>query len=59
VSIYCGIFFISDIPAKDLKNIPSSVKGVINLSEGMRTLFFLVIMFSNLTFFGFWVYKML
>lgn len=59
VSIYCGIFFISDIPAKDLKSVPQSVKGVINLSETMKLLFFLVIMLSNIIFFGFWAYKML
>ena len=59
VSIYCGIFFITDIPDKDFKKIPESVKGVINLSETTRTVFFLIIMFSNAGFFGYWVYKML
>ncbi len=58
-SIYCGIFFITDIPAKDLKLIPASVKGVINLSEGMRLVFFFIILLSNLVFFGYWLYKML
>jgi hypothetical protein len=59
ISIYCGIFFISDVPTKDMINVPQSVKGIINLSEGMRMFFFMVIMLANLVFFGFWFYKML
>jgi hypothetical protein len=59
VSIYCGIFFITDIPAKDLKQIPASVKGIVSLSEGMRLVFFFIIMLSNIVFFGYWLYKML
>jgi hypothetical protein len=59
VSIYCGIFFIADVPTKDMATIPASVKGIINLSETMRLLFFMVIMISNIVFFGYWVYKML
>ena len=58
-STYCGIFFITDIPKEDLKLIPASVKGVINLSEGMRLVFFMIIMLSNIVFFGYWVYKIL
>jgi len=59
LSIYCGIFFITDIPAKDVPNLPMSVKSGITLSETMRFLFFIVIMVANLCFFGFWFYKML
>jgi hypothetical protein len=59
ISIYCGIFFISDVPAKDMKDVPQSVKGIINLSEGMRLFFFMVIMIANVVFFGFWMYKMI
>jgi len=59
VSIYCGIFFIADVPTKDMETIPASVKGIINLSETMRLIFFMVIMIANVVFFGFWAYKML
>ncbi len=59
VSIYCGIFFIADVPSKDMASVPASVKGIINLSETMRLFFFMVIMISNIVFFGYWVYKML
>jgi hypothetical protein len=57
LSIYCGIFFITDIPSKDVPNLPMSVKSGITLSEPMRFVFFLVIMVANLTFFGYWLYK--
>jgi hypothetical protein len=59
VSIYCGIFFIADVPTKDMATIPASVKGIINLSETMRLFFFMVIMIANIVFFGYWAYKML
>jgi hypothetical protein len=59
ISIYCGIFFISDIPTKDFLSLPTSVKGGITLSDMMKLIFFLIIMISNLTFFGYWLYKML
>lgn len=59
ISIYCGIFFISDIPAKDFLSLPTSVKGGITLTEMMKLIFFMIIMIANLTFFGFWLYKML
>lgn len=59
LSIYCGVFFIADIPSKDVPDLPTSVKSVLSLSDEMRFLFFLIIMVSNLIFFGYWVYKML
>jgi hypothetical protein len=58
-SIFCGIFFISDIPAKDLPNLPNSVKGGITLSEEMKLVFFAIIMISNLAFFGYWFFNIL
>jgi hypothetical protein len=57
LSIYCGIFFIADIPSKDVPILPMSVKSGITLSEPMRFVFFLVIMVANLTFFGYWFFK--
>lgn len=59
ISIYCGIFFISDVAAEDLAALPSSVKGIVTLSTNMRLAFFFIIMLANLAFFGFWAYKML
>ena len=59
ISIYCGIFFITNIPQSDVLALPSSVKSVVTLSNNMKLLFFLVIMISNLMFFGMWLYKMI
>lgn len=58
LSIYCGIFYITDVPAKDIPNLPTTVKSALTLSEPMKFLFFAVIMISNLSFFGYWLYKM-
>ncbi|TNV88247.1 hypothetical protein FGO68_gene13755 [Halteria grandinella] len=59
ISIYCGIFFITNIPPEDLDDLPQSVKGVIALSPGMRLSFFFMIILANLVFFGYWAYKMI
>jgi hypothetical protein len=59
LSIYCGIFFITDIPAKDVPNLPTSVKSGITLSEAMKFLFFVIILVANIAFFGYWFYKMM
>lgn len=59
LSIYCGIFFITDIPSKDVPNLPSSVKSGVTLSEAMKFLFFIIIMAANIAFFGYWFYKMM
>jgi hypothetical protein len=59
LSIYCGIFFISDIPQKDIPNLPFSVKGGITLGHITKFVLFGVIMLANLIFFGYWLYKML
>jgi hypothetical protein len=58
VSIYCGVFFITSVPVSALASLPTSVKGVITLSNEMKFVLFGVIMFSNLLFFFMWVYKM-
>jgi hypothetical protein len=59
LSIYCGIFFITDIPSKDVPNLPTSVKSGITLSEAMKFLFFVIIIVANIAFFGYWFYKMM
>ncbi len=59
LSIYCGIFFLTDVPTVDVNKLPTTVKGNITLTETTRTLLFLLIMVSNLTFFGYWLYKMM
>ncbi len=59
LSIYCGIFFITDIPSKDVPSLPTSVKSSITLSEPMKFLFFVIIMVANLAFFGYWFFKMM
>mmetsp|Transcript_42464 Transcript_42464/g.40708 ORF Transcript_42464/g.40708 Transcript_42464/m.40708 type:complete len:111 (+) Transcript_42464:1-333(+) len=53
ITIYCGIFFISDT------HTPASSTSVeLVLSESVKTLFFVVIVAVNLVFFVFWGLKM-
>lgn len=59
LSIYCGIFFITDIPTKDMGSLPQSVKSAITLSDTMKFLFFAIIMVTNIGFFGYWTFKMI
>lgn len=58
LSIYCGFFFISSIPEADMANLPAAVKGGIALSDNMKLFLFGIILIANLSFFGFWAYKM-
>lgn len=59
LSIFCGIFFISSIPASDIPNIPESVKGTIVLSDNMKFALFAVIVAANVLFFSSWIYNMI
>ena len=59
LTIYCGIFFISNIPSKDVSSLPDYVVGYIVLSNELQLLFFSIILISNLCFITYWVYKML
>mmetsp|Transcript_34091 Transcript_34091/g.33280 ORF Transcript_34091/g.33280 Transcript_34091/m.33280 type:complete len:194 (+) Transcript_34091:818-1399(+) len=53
ITIYCGLFFISD-----MKDSQESGAAQLVLSEAVKMLFFVVIVFVNLVFFIFWGYKM-
>lgn len=59
ITIYCGVFYISNVSADDKAAMPASVKNSVTLSPTMSLIFFLMIMAVNMGFFGYWVYKML
>ena len=59
ITIYCGVFYISNVSAEDKAVMPATVKNSITLSPTMSLIFFLMIMAVNMGFFGYWVYKML
>lgn len=58
LSIYCGFFFISSIPEADMASLPAVVKGGIALSDNMKLILFMIILISNVCFFGYWAFKM-
>ncbi len=59
LSIYCGIFFIANIPSEFVDDIPPEVKGGISLDRGTNLFFFFIILASNLVFIFFWLYKIM
>lgn len=59
LTIYCGIFFITNIKSSDVDSLPPSVVGYIVLSENLKLIFFCIILISNLCFITYWAYKML
>mmetsp|Transcript_34101 Transcript_34101/g.33290 ORF Transcript_34101/g.33290 Transcript_34101/m.33290 type:complete len:113 (+) Transcript_34101:242-580(+) len=54
VTIYCGLFFISDTASFSI----AFGKSELILSEEVKMFFFLIIVSVNLIFFFFWLYKM-
>ena len=59
LSIYCGIFFIANVPAKFQSDIPAEVVGTIELTNGADLFFFFVILAANLVFFFYCVFQLL
>jgi hypothetical protein len=58
LTVYCGLFFISDTPAYWLTAIPEMAEKALELSNGTKLFFFFVIVFVNLIFLAYWAYKM-
>eukprot|EP00347_Sterkiella_histriomuscorum_P016469 403353061 len=59
MSVYCGIYFVANVPDEYQKDIPQEVKGGIDLGSQTEMFFFAVILISNLLFFMYWVLKFL
>eukprot|EP00347_Sterkiella_histriomuscorum_P001801 403370625 len=58
ITIYCGIFFVINKPKKWIEQNPDYSQGAVSLSEEVQSLFFAVILISNIIFFSYWSYKM-
>jgi hypothetical protein len=56
-SIYCGLFFISEMPADYVKVNPDATNALV-LSDGIKLVFFFIIVISNCIFFLYWSIKM-
>ncbi|CDW79966.1 UNKNOWN [Stylonychia lemnae] len=59
LSVYCGIYFVSNIPQEFQEDIPQEVKAGISLGKSTSLFFFAVILISNLLFFLYWILKFL
>jgi len=57
ITIYCGLFYLSEIPEELMKKNPDVTNGL-QLSEDMKLFFFAAIIIANLFFFIYWGYKM-
>ena len=58
VTIYCGIFFLSNYSADVIKVDPELKSRALNLSTESFLFLFCLIVISNAFFFSFWFYKM-
>jgi len=60
ITVYCGIFFMQDKPEiYESSNVSVSVHdNGLRLDDSMKLIMFFLILFSNLTFFFYWMYKM-
>ena len=62
ITIYCGLFFISEVPqgSKDYVNGSKNNKFIyiVTLPEWVKVVFFFFIVLSNMLFFLYWIYKM-
>lgn len=57
ITIYCGLFYLSEIPEELMRKNPDVTNGL-QLSEDMKLFFFAAIIIANLFFFIYWGYKM-
>ena len=61
LTVYCGLYFLSDNPEvyNSSDDSVSSADNGLRLSTATKYILFLVILISNLVFFSYWAYKML
>ncbi len=57
VTIYCGFFFLSDIPEAFIRENPDVKAGLV-LGEPVKIVFFSAIVIANIFFFFYWGLKM-
>ena len=58
ITVYCGLFFISNKPEQWIKNNPDYSNSAIYLAENAKMAFFCVIVVANVAFFAYWSFKM-
>eukprot|EP00347_Sterkiella_histriomuscorum_P024148 403332142 len=58
VTIYCGIFFLSNMKQSVIDSDPELKTTALQLSQGTLVVLFLVIVTSNVMFLAYWSYKM-
>jgi len=61
VTIYCGIFFMSDQPEvyRSTEDKVRDLDNGLRLQEPIKIFMFFIIVFSNLAFFLYWAYMMI
>lgn len=72
LTIYCGLFFLSDLPEvyqSDDSSVQEADNGckyyfiivnlIVRLNEGSKIFFFLIILLANISFAIYWAYKMI
>ena len=58
ITIYCSMYFLSDISGLDASQISTSSGNSVSLNQSVKVTFFVLIVLCNASFFLFWGYKM-
>lgn len=58
ITVYCGLFYLSDTPQKYIDDYPELSSTAMQLSNFSSLMLFFIILFVNILFFSFWLYYM-
>ena len=58
VTVYCGLFYISNTPQKYIDDYPELSTTALQLSVFAQLILFFIIIFVNVLFISFWLYHM-
>eukprot|EP00347_Sterkiella_histriomuscorum_P007237 403349735 len=58
ITVYCGLFFVSNTKQSQIDSDPELKSKALQLSESTQIFFFVVIVVSNIIFFTYWGFKM-
>ena len=58
ISVYCGLFFVSNTPEEYIKEVPELSEKALVMGDETELFFFAVIIIANMVFFAYWLAQM-
>eukprot|EP00347_Sterkiella_histriomuscorum_P001991 403369895 len=58
ISVYCGLFFVSNLDSSYIKDIPELSSKALVLNDATELFFFAVIVIANIVFLAYWLAQM-